>query len=120
MSDLWHSISSETKLNQLVSGSESRTGDYYLILKHSNRCAISTMAKSRLERKPDPRLTYYIIDVVGSRSLSNSLASTTGVQHESPQAFLFNGSILLDVKSHMGISPGEISKRIDSLIQIQT
>lgn len=119
MSNLWHAITSQSELDNLVSGIERPAGEYYLILKHSNRCAISTMAKSRLERKPDQRLTYYIIDVINSRPLSNGLAEATGVQHESPQAFLFNGTTLLDVKSHMSISPGELSKRIDSLIQIQ-
>jgi len=78
------------------------------------------MAKNRLERNPDPRISYFMIDVIGDRPISNALANLTGVNHESPQAFLFNGSILIDVKSHMAISPGELSKRMDSLLQIQT
>ena len=76
------------------------------------------MAKNRLERSPDPRISYFIIDVIGDRPISNALANLAGVSHESPQAFLYNGSVLIDVKSHMAISPGELSKRIDSLIQI--
>lgn len=120
MSDLWQSITTETDLNNLLSGSEIEPVMYCLILKHSHRCAISTMAKSRLERKIDSRIAYYIIDVINHRQVSNALAAATGVAHESPQAFLFNGSLMIDVRSHMGISPSELSKRVDSLIQIQT
>lgn len=120
MSELWKSVTSEADLNSLLSGSELAPGEYCLILKHSNRCAISAMAKSRLERKTDSRIAYFIIDVINHRNVSNALASATGIEHESPQAFLFNGSVMIDVRSHMGISASELSKRVDSLIQTQT
>lgn len=120
MSELWQSITSETVLTKLLSDSELESGVYSLILKHSHRCGISAMAKSRLERKIDSRIAYFIIDVIKHRDVSNALATATGIEHESPQAFLFNGSVMIDVRSHMGISASELSKRIDSLKQIQT
>lgn len=92
--------------------------NYTVILKHSSRCAISTMAKSRLERNPDPQIQYYLLDVIRHRNLSDLLAEETGVKHESPQSFLFVANTLADVKSHFGIDPAEISRRIQSFSQI--
>lgn len=114
---MWQSILSVAELNTIISESGSGTRGFKLILKHSNRCSVSSMAKNRVEKSRDERITYYIIDVIGNRDVSNSLAESTDVRHESPQAFLYNGSTLIDVTSHMAIRPGEISEHIDSLIQ---
>ena len=114
---MWHNILSEAELNSIISGSDAGTGKFNLIFKHSNRCSVSSMAKSRVEKSPDERITYYIIDVIRNRDVSNSLAESTGMRHESPQAFLFNGSSLVEVASHMAIRPGEISEHVDALIQ---
>ena len=114
---MWHNIVSVAELNSVISESGSGIGKFNLILKHSNRCSVSSMSKNRLEKNPDERITYYIIDVIGHRDVSNSLAETTEVRHESPQAFLFNGPSLVDVTSHSSIRPGEISEHVDSLIQ---
>jgi bacillithiol system protein YtxJ len=91
-------------------------GSPFLIFKHSTRCMISSTAKRRLEREPHPGLSYYLIDVIANRSLSDYLADRSRVRHESPQAFLFYNSDLVDVKSHLSISPNEISKRIGLLL----
>lgn len=76
------------------------------------------MAKVRLERNPDPRLTYFLIDVIGNRPVSNKLSEMTDVHHESPQMFLYHNTQLIDVKSHMAISASEISRRLNAVIQI--
>jgi len=89
-----------------------------LVLKHSTRCALSGMAKSRLEKKKDERLSYFIIDVIKDREISDLLSSRSGVTHESPQAFLIEGGKVIEVKSHLAISAAEFSKRIDSINQI--
>jgi bacillithiol system protein YtxJ len=90
---------------------------FTIILKHSTRCAISSMAKNRLERSPDPRINYFIVDIISNRSLSNFIAEETGVRHESPQSFLYAGGQLIDVKSHMAIDPVEVVRRLGMIIQ---
>jgi len=115
---MWHNISSVAELNTIISDAGSGTGKFNLILKHSTRCSVSSMAKNRIEKNPDARINYYIINVISNRDVSNALADSTGVRHESPQALLFNGSSLVDVTSHSAIRPAEISERVDSLIQI--
>ena len=117
MSLSWGEIRTEEELEKVVSGIEVPSNKFTLILKHSTRCVLSSMAKNRLERSPDERLSYFIIDVIADRSISNALADKTDVRHESPQMFLFSGSNLISVKSHMAISPSEVSTRLDSLVK---
>lgn len=114
---MWQSILSVAELNSIISESPAGADKFNLILKHSNRCSVSSMAKNRVEKSRDERITYYIIDVIANRDVSNFLADFTEVRHESPQAFLYNGSSLIEVTSHMAIRPGEISEHVDSLIQ---
>ncbi len=76
------------------------------------------MAKNRLRLKADNRLSYYILDVLSQRELSNILAAKTGIRHESPQAFLFMDGALVLVSSHGEIRPSTISSELDSVIQI--
>ncbi len=117
---MWTSISSESDLSDLVDGSADSNSDYVIILKHSPRCAISTMAKNRLERSADSRISYFLLDVVAHREVSAALAKLSDVIHESPQSFLYFSGQLLDVKSHMGIDANEISRRLDSLVRIKS
>lgn|SRR5690554_2098958 len=117
---MWHNIESASALNSILSGSAEDSPRFFLIFKHSTRCSISSMAKSRVEKGQDDRISYYLIDVIGNREVSNLLAELSGVRHESPQAFLYQGSNLIEVTSHMAIRSGEISTHVDSLIQNQT
>lgn len=118
MSVQWHSISSEEELETILGGHSEVPTSCFLLLKHSNRCAISNVAKVRLERNPDSRLTYFLIDVIGNRVVSNKLSEMTEVSHESPQMFLYHNTQLIDVKSHMAISASEISRRLNAVMQI--
>lgn len=115
----WNTLSSEADLERILDGSTSVSTECFIILKHSTRCAISSVAKTRLERSPDPRLTYFIVDVIGNREVSNKLSEISEVRHESPQLFLFQKSQLIDVKSHMAISASELSRRLNAVIQIE-
>jgi bacillithiol system protein YtxJ len=96
----WQTITREGELDELID-----SGHALLILKHSPRCSLSFMAKSRLERHPEKPFDCCLIDVIEHRSVSNALADKTGVRHESPQAFLFSNGRLLAVRDHMAIRP---------------
>ncbi len=85
---------------------------FVLIFKHSTRCALSSMVKNRLERNPNSHIQYFLVDVISNRSLSNHLSVDTGIQHESPQSFLYSNGKLIDVKSHSAIDPSELARRI--------
>ncbi len=80
-----------------------------VIFKHSTRCAVSSMAKSRLERskKPD-NIDFYYLDLINYRSLSNQLSEEFNVWHESPQVLVIkNGSCIYD-ESHSAIRMEDI------------
>lgn len=110
MSVDWVPISNEEELERLVHSDDA--SHFNLILKHSSRCMISTMAKNRLERKPLDQISYYIIDVISHRSTSNTLSKVTGVRHESPQCFLFWGSELVEVQSHGAIDVSDLRGKV--------
>ena len=84
-----------------------------IIYKHSTRCAISSMALSRLERAGDYEgADFYYLDLIANRSVSNYVAEKFHVQHESPQILILkNGECVYD-ESHNGIRPDEIREQI--------
>lgn len=83
-----------------------------LIFKHSTRCSISSMALNRLERdwKEDEmqQLSAYFLDLVRHRDVSNAVADTFDVNHQSPQVLIIKDGECIYDTSHMGISYREI------------
>ncbi len=85
-----------------------------LIFKHSTTCSISHIAKSRLERDWcfDETIAPYYLDLKNFREVSNYLATTFDVYHESPQVLLIrNGECSYDA-SHMDITVQELSETL--------
>lgn len=105
----WIDLTDEQQLNRLKELSRQRA---QLIFKHSTRCAISSMAKSRLERSTPPDgIDFYFLDLVKHRQLSNKIAADFAVYHESPQILLIkNGECIYD-ESHSGIQMDEIAEQ---------
>ncbi|MDB5202692.1 MAG: hypothetical protein JWQ27_2101 [Ferruginibacter sp.] len=85
-----------------------------VIFKHSTRCSISSMAKSRLERSVAPEnIDFYYLDLIANRSLSQKIAEEFLVEHESPQVLLIrNGECVYD-ESHNGISMDELQEQAE-------
>lgn len=83
-----------------------------LIFKHSTRCSISSMAKSRLDRSDAPEgVQFHYLDLIAHRDISNKIVEEFFVEHESPQAILIkNGEAIYD-ESHNGISMDEIAEQ---------
>jgi bacillithiol system protein YtxJ len=103
----WLPLQSESQLAAVVELSRTRP---QIILKHSTRCSISSIAKSRVERSPEFAAGHYdfhLVLVVEDRPVSNAIASELGVVHESPQAlYLDNGEVVLE-QSHYAIDVAE-------------
>ena len=97
----WISLQTEEELNQLKHLSYKKT---QAIFKHSTRCSISSMAKSRLDRsKPPEEIDFHYLDLIKYRPLSNKIVEEFKVYHESPQILLIkNGECIYD-ESHSGI-----------------
>lgn len=86
-----------------------------LVFKHSTRCSISTVAKYRLEGEwdlPEEAARVYFLDLIAHRNVSNYIAETFQVYHESPQVLLIrDGECVFDA-SHLDISVPELREMI--------
>jgi len=102
----WINLTSTEELAALVEKSHSRP---QVIFKHSIRCGVSSMVKSRLDGGKAPAdLDFHYLDLINYRSLSNKIAQDFKVHHESPQILLIkNGECVYD-ESHMAIRMNDI------------
>jgi len=91
----WIPLNSSEILEQLINLSQQKP---QIIFKHSTRCSISSVAKSRLEKSQAPdEASFYYLDLISYRQLSNSVAERFGVEHESPQILMIkDGKCLYD------------------------
>ena len=107
----WIPIIDEHQLEEIKTGSSHQA---QLIFKHSTRCSISSMAKSRLERSHlPPNIQFYFLDLIKYRGISNKIEELFDVNHESPQVLLIkNGTCIYD-ESHNGISMEEIDLQVN-------
>ena len=106
----WIPLTEEQQLAQITEQSKQQP---VVIFKHSTRCSISSMAKSRLDREQAPDgAAFYYLDLIKYRGLSNKIASDFHVHHESPQILIIkNGECTYD-ESHNGISMEDIAQQV--------
>ncbi len=106
----WIELNNVQQLADLKELSKARP---QVIFKHSTRCSISTMAKSRLERNEQPGTgDFYFLDLLRYRSLSNQIAEDFSIAHESPQILLIKNTECVYEESHSGIQMDEIIEQI--------
>lgn len=98
----WEALSSVEQLEEALKGDKP-----VAVLKHSTRCGISGMIKTGLEREWDiepEALRFLYLDLLAYRSISDHLASISGVRHESPQVLIFkDGNWVFDA-SHSEVT----------------
>lgn len=108
----WKNLESLPQLDEIIEESKQHP---VLIFKHSTRCSISFMAKSRLDRYEVPaNAAFYYIDLIAHRDVSNKIAETFQVMHQSPQVLLIKNGDCTYEESHNGISFEEIQEQINS------
>jgi bacillithiol system protein YtxJ len=108
----WIELQTETQLEEIRERSADRP---QLIFKHSTRCSTSMLVKNRLERSGQPEsIDFYYLDLIRHRPISNKIADTFRVRHESPQILLIrNGQCVYD-ESHTGITMDDIVEQSSS------
>jgi bacillithiol system protein YtxJ len=100
-------------IQQLAALKELSKARPQVIFKHSTRCSISTMAKSRLERSEQPVSSdFYFLDLLRYRSISDQVAEDFAVTHESPQILLIKNTECVYEESHNGIRMDELVEQI--------
>lgn len=102
----WNTLTDEKQLDAIKEESKQHP---VVIFKHSTRCAISSMAKNRLERdEQSPGISFYYLDLLSYRPISNKIAEEFQVQHESPQILLIKGGQCVYDESQNGINMSDI------------
>lgn len=87
-----------------------------LLLKLSSRCPISHYAEAEARRflaKTPLIFKCGTIDVIGKRPLSQQIAASTSIKHESPQAILFVDGIVKWHESHSEITEESLRQAIE-------
>ena len=101
----WKALERSAQLQEILQRSHERP---CLIFKHSTRCSISAMALNRLESGwsvPSEALECWFLDLITYRELSQAVAQTFNVQHESPQVLLVRNGAVFYHSSHSAINP---------------
>lgn len=105
-----HSLNTLSAIDQVVEASRQNEKGV-IIFKHSTRCAISTMAWSRLQRNwklAQNELPVYLLDLIQHRDVSNAVAERFNVAHESPQLLLIKNGEVVYHASHYSINTAEV------------
>jgi len=105
----WKTIKSEEDLEKAIKQSyENRLA----IFKHSTSCFISkTVLKNfekEIENSDEQNVSFYFLDLLAFRPISNKIAEDFGIRHESPQLIVFENGKAINNASHQDISLSQI------------
>lgn len=106
----WLPLESLDYLDEVIRQSSDNSLQAIIIFKHSTRCSISAMVKSRIEREwvDNPKTPVYYLDLIKHREVSNAIADKFSVKHESPQVLVIKNEKCVYYASHNAISVREI------------
>ncbi|MFT4752484.1 MAG: bacillithiol system protein YtxJ [Salibacteraceae bacterium] len=99
----WRKLTSVSEFEDLMMQS-SIDGSAFILFKHSTRCMVSTMALRSFESEFRSDIPTYMVDLIQDRDLSNFIAKTTQVEHQSPQVISIKAGVSVYNESHYQIS----------------
>ena len=79
------------------------------LLKHSNRCGISS---HMLELVGEAEATINVVVIQEHRPISDEIAERTGHRHQSPQVFVIKDGKAIYHATHYGIDPTKIQEHL--------
>jgi len=116
----WNSLENEAQLYQLEKASYSIP---FIILKHSPRCDLSNLTKGLLEQLwvyPSSNVSFYLLNVLQHRSISNLVSEEFNEYHQSPQLLLISKGECIYVADYPEIVSEELCNEVISEIQFAT
>lgn len=89
-----------------------------VVVKHSVTCGISQAAWSEVlaAAAARPNLAWYVVRIQDARTVSNALATRTGIRHESPQVLILRDGRTTWHASHWDITAATVVAAIDELV----
>ena len=107
----WKEFTTEEALQELKNRSAEKP---QVIFKHSTKCSISSMAKSRLERANAPDgIEFNYLDLIAHRNVSSKIADVFNVEHASPQVLIIKDGACIYDESHNAINMDEIVEAVE-------
>lgn len=104
-------LQSEKEWLQLLQSSKEQP---VCVLKHSTRCPISSAAYEQwntyLDNSPNEAVDYALVLVVEDRPVSNLIAETLDVTHESPQLIVVKQGKAVAHTSHWHITESKLNE----------
>ncbi|REC52701.1 bacillithiol system redox-active protein YtxJ [Chryseobacterium piscium] len=105
----WKTIKSEEDLEKAIKQSyENRVA----VFKHSTSCFISkTVLKNfekEIENSDEQNVSFYFLDLLTFRPISNKIAEDFAIRHESPQLIVIENGKAINNASHQDISLSQI------------
>jgi bacillithiol system protein YtxJ len=100
----WNALESLDHWSQLVEQSFQNT---VVVFKHSTRCFISRSALNNFQSSwltAGTPQTFYLLDLLSYRSVSDAIAKDTLVHHQSPQIIVLKDGKAVYTASHDAIS----------------
>jgi bacillithiol system protein YtxJ len=107
----WKQLEQESDIATLVLESKDLP---QVIFKHSTRCSISSVAFNRVQ-SCEGSADFHMVNVISSRAISNRIADTFGVLHQSPQLLVIHNGKCSYTASHFEISAESIDKQLSLL-----
>lgn len=108
----WKALNEEAQLAEIKENSKTKT---QIIFKHSTRCGISSMVMNRFKKAYDlseNQADLYYLDLISFRAVSNAIADTFGVRHESPQLLIVKQGTVVKHDSHSGINEIDLDQYV--------
>jgi|1048.fasta_scaffold00685_3 bacillithiol system protein YtxJ len=115
MNKIWSNLTEEKQIAEIMDLSSSIP---VYIFKHSTTCGISAQAKENVElsfRNTDKSFLFYYLDLLKFRTVSNEVASTLNVHHQSPQLILIHDGQVIFTTSHHKIKATIIEESLTLL-----
>lgn len=107
----WKEFTTEEALEEIKTRSAEKP---QVIFKHSTKCSISSMAKSRLERANAPDgIEFNYLDLIAHRNVSSKIADVFNVEHASPQVLIIKDGACIYDESHNAINMDEIVEAVE-------
>ena len=102
--DFWKNIDTEVGLKKAIEESHRKK---VVIFKHSTRCFISKTVLKNFEKEiheTDKEISFYFLDLLAHRNLSNKIAEDFDIEHQSPQIIVLENGVAVNNASHQNIS----------------
>lgn len=108
----WKPLTNELQIDEIKQESHKRP---QVIFKHSTTCGISRMVLNMFKSSfslEKGQMEFHFLDLHAHRNVSNAVASSFEIQHQSPQLLIVKNGVVVRHDSHGAISDINLEKYV--------